>query len=236
MKILMVAGEASGDSHGANLINELRQIYADADIYGIGGTKMIQQGLRPYYTIDSLQVHGLIEVIRHLPRLYQILWNLRDSMDEEKPDVVILVDYPGFNLKLAAYAKKRNIPVVLFSSPQVWAWRRKRIYKIAKVVDKLIVLFPFEEAIYKEIGVDVSFVGHPQADKTVIDDRYLLEFRNQYHFEGETPLVTLAPGSRPSEVSRHLPVIIQALPLIKEKIPNVQFILPIADTLDFPMG
>lgn len=232
MKILMVAGEASGDTHGEALVSGLKEIYPDVDIYGIGGKKMISRGLRPYYTIESLQVHGLVEVFRHLPRLYQILWNLRDSLDVEKPDAVVLIDYPGFNLKLAAYAKKRNIPVILFSSPQVWAWRKKRIFKIAKVVDKIIVLFPFEEKIYREVGVNVSFIGHPLADK-MISPEALQTFKKEQRLESDKQIITIAPGSRPSEITRHLPVILEALPLIQRQIDNARFILPIADTLDF---
>ena len=123
MKILMVAGESSGDSHGAALIGELKDLFPQLTVYGIGGPLMLQAGLHAYYTLDSLRVHGFIELIPHLPRLYKILWHLRDSLHEEHPDMAIFVDYPGFNLKLAAHVKRQNIPVVWFSSPQVRARR-----------------------------------------------------------------------------------------------------------------
>jgi len=144
----MVAGEASGDQHGAELIRFLRASVSNLEIYGIGGQRMLAQGLRPYYMLDSLQVHGLVEVLRHLPRLYQILWNLADSIREEKPDALLLVDYPGFNLKLAKKAKSMGIPVMMYNSPQVWAWRKGRLKQIIQCIDKLVVLFPFELELY----------------------------------------------------------------------------------------
>mgnify|MGYP003315373447 FL=1 len=168
MKLMMVAGEVSGDVHGEGLIRSLRQNHADADLFGIGGKKMLREGFRPYFMLDTLQAHGLVELAGHLPRLYKTLWRMRDALEEESPDALVLIDYPGFNLKLAAYASEKGIPVIFFNSPQIWAWRKGRLDTIKRVVDKMIVLFPFEEKIYQQAGVDVSWVGHPLLDLSLI--------------------------------------------------------------------
>ncbi|MGK5094093.1 lipid-A-disaccharide synthase [Deltaproteobacteria bacterium TL4] len=231
MKLLIVAGEASGDTHGASLIQGLKQHHPDMDIYGIGGPKMLRAGLRPYYTLEVLQVNGFIEVLRHLPRLYRVFYRLCASMDQEKPDAVLLVDYPGFNLKLAIRAKRRDIPVIFFNSPQIWAWRKKRLQTIVRVVDLMIVLLPFEEAIYQEAGVNVRFVGHPLLDEQVSESR-LQQFKKDFQLEHASPIITIAPGSRPSEIERHLPVVMQTLSLLGQKYQNAKFLVPVAETLN----
>ena len=165
MKIMIVAGEVSGDLHGAGLIQSLNRENEKNDFFGIGGAKMMRENFRPYFSVDDLQSHGLIELIRHLPRLYKILIKMCTIMKNEKPSILILIDYPGFNLKLAACAKKMGIKVIFFNSPQIWAWRKRRINTIKRVVDKMIVLYPFEEKIYKEAQIDVSYVGHPLIDQ-----------------------------------------------------------------------
>ncbi len=231
MKILMVAGESSGDTHGAALMHELQQLFSKPVFYGIGGPLMLKKGMKAYYTLDSLRVHGLVELLPHLPRLYRILWHLRDSLAIEKPDLAILVDYPGFNLKLAAYIKNHNIPIIWYCSPQVWAWRKGRIYKIAKFVDKIIVLFPFEEQIYRNIGMNVSFLGHPRIEDTVSSEQ-IDHFKQKYHLETAQLIITLAIGSRPSEVKFHLPIVLKVLNLLEDQGIKANYILPVADSLD----
>src|SRR5579863_3960772 len=142
MKLMMVAGELSGDTHGGALLEGIRARLPELDAFGIGGTRMQAAGLRPIHDLSELQVHGLLEIVVHLPRLYRILWHLEAQLDTQRPDAVLLIDYPGFNLKLAAAAKKRGIPVLFYSSPQIWAWRGGRLKTIARVIDKIIVLFP----------------------------------------------------------------------------------------------
>ncbi len=232
MKILMVAGESSGDVHGAALLQGLQKAFPDLVVYGIGGPRMLELGLRPVYTLDDMQVNGLVEVVRHLPRLYKILWTLRDSLISERPDAALLVDYPGFNLKLAAYVKAQGIPVLFFNSPQVWAWRSGRIHKIAQVVDKLIVQFPFEQQIYEKAGVNASFEGHPLVGEG-LDQTAVQAFKQAYHLKDEYPIVALLPGSRPSEIARHLDTMLESLPLINQQVGSVQYIMPVADSLNF---
>ena len=226
----MVAGEASGDQHGAELIRFIRPSVSNLEIYGVGGERMLAQGLRPYYMLDSLQVHGLVEVLRHLPRLYQILWNLVDSIREEKPHALLLVDYPGFNLKLAKKAKSMGIPVMMFNSPQVWAWRKGRLNQICDCIDKLVVLFPFELELYENTNVEANFWGNPLVKKRQSEET-VLRFRETILTASENKVVTLAPGSRPSEMYQHLPIILEAVK--REEFQNIDFVLPLADGLDF---
>ena len=227
---MLVAGEASGDTHGAALIAGLQAHHPAADLFGVGGPKMFQAGLRLYATLDDFQVHGLVEVMRHLPRLYGLLSTFKEALEQERPDALVCIDYPGFNLKLAAHAQTLGIPVVFFNSPQIWAWRKRRLQTIRKVVDHMLVLFPFEEAIYQEAGVGVTWVGHPLVDETeaAADGSRL---RTELGL-ADSPVLTVAPGSRPSELSRHLPVLQETLPLLRERVPGLQVLLPIADTLD----
>jgi len=227
----MIAGEVSGDVHGAGLIRCLRQNNDNIDFFGIGGLKMLRENFRPYYMLDTLQTHGLVEVVRHLPRLYQTLWRMRDALEEEHPDVLILIDYPGFNLKLAAYAKAKGIPVIFFNSPQIWAWRKGRLNTIKRVVDKMIVLFPFEEEIYQQAGVDVSWVGHPLLDQ-ISNEIDNTSFLKQYGLQNGLPLLAIAPGSRPSEMRRHLPTLLESLPHIQEQVGELNCIMPVAESLE----
>ena len=232
MKLMMVAGEVSGDVHGEGLIRSLRQNHADADLFGIGGKKMLREGFRPYFMLDTMQAHGFVELAGHLPRLYKTLWRMRDALEEESPDALVLIDYPGFNLKLAAYASEKGIPVIFFNSPQIWAWRKGRLDTIKRVVDKMIVLFPFEEKIYQQAGVDVSWVGHPLLDE-IGQESDSAALRENCGLQANLPLLAIAPGSRPSEMRKHLPTMLEALPEIEKKIGEFQCILPVAESLDF---
>ena len=232
MKLMMVAGEVSGDVHGEGLIRSLRQNHADADLFAIGGKKMLREGFRPYFMLDTMQAHGLVELAGHLPRLYKTLWRMRNALEEESPDALVLIDYPGFNLKLAAYASEKGIPVIFFNSPQIWAWRKGRLDTIKRVVDKMIVLFPFEEKIYQQAGVDVSWVGHPLLDE-IGQESDSAALRENCGLRADLPLLAIAPASRPSEMRKHLPTMLEALPEIEKKIGEFQCILPVAESLDF---
>ncbi len=231
MKIMIVAGEVSGDLHGAGLIQSLNRENEKNDFFGIGGAKMMRENFRPYFSVDDLQSHGLIELIRHLPRLYKILIKMCTIMKNEKPSILILIDYPGFNLKLAACAKKMGIKVIFFNSPQIWAWRKRRINTIKRVVDKMIVLYPFEEKIYKEAQIDVSYVGHPLIDQK-LSKKELSFFLKQFKIKSNKKIFVIAPGSRPSELRRHLPTILNAIPYIIKEVGDIKFVLPLAQSLN----
>ena len=228
MKLLVVAGEASGDQHGGALVAQLRRQLPDLELYGIGGMHLLQQGLRPYYMLDALQVHGLVEVVRHLPRLYQILWHLVDSIEQEKPDALLLVDYPGFNLKLAERAHKQGVPVLFYNSPQVWAWRKGRLKKVIAYVDKLVVLFPFELELYQGTRVEADFWGHPLLEQNLLEWDPT-QFLQEHHLPLDGLKITLAPGSRPSELKQHLPILLE---MVRQwRGPEAIFLLPLAPGL-----
>jgi lipid-A-disaccharide synthase len=230
MKILAVAGELSGDAHGGPLLRELSARLPGLQAWGIGGPGMVQAGLHALRPFSDLQVHGLAEVVRHLPRLYAILHELEAWMDRERPDGVLLIDYPGFNLKVAAAAKARGIPVGWYSSPQIWAWRGGRLRTIARVVDKIIVLFPFEVKIYRDAGLDAEFLGHPlvglEAPASEVE-----RLRARLDLRPGRPIIGVMPGSRPSELRRNLPPVLAGIRRIVDSGYEAQWVLPAAPSL-----
>ena len=231
-QIMIVAGEASGDLHGGNLVQAIHRIDPEIRFYGVGGRKLRVAGVELTADAAEMAVVGLTEVVSKLGFILKVMSQLKASLKKDRPDLLILIDYPDFNLPLARAAKKYGVKVFYYISPQVWAWRRGRIGKIKKIVDRMAVILPFEADLYKEAGVDATFVGHPLLD--VVRTKYprkdaLVRFDLA---EGVTT-VGILPGSRQSEVTRLLPVMLRAAEIIKEKIKPVQFVLPLADTLDF---
>lgn len=228
--ILIVAGEASGDLHGSNLIKALKKIDPALTFYGIGGERMKSLGFNAIEDSRELAVVGISEVIFKLVRLYAAFNKLKKALDEKRPDVVVLIDFPDFNLHFAGEAKKRGIPIVYYISPQVWAWRKGRVKKIARLVDKMLVIFPFEVDIYKKAGVDVEYVGHP------LTATVSCQLSKNDALAGlgiaQYPTVALLPGSRRHEIARLLPVMLEAAAMIKKEIKDVQFILPAAETIE----
>ncbi|MFC1592424.1 lipid-A-disaccharide synthase [Candidatus Omnitrophota bacterium] len=216
-KILIVAGEASSDLHAANLIKEIKSLLPTAEFYGLGGEKMQQQGVKLYANIVGLAVVGFIEVLSNIKKFKAIFKNLLREVDKLNPDIAVLIDYPGFNLRLAKQLKKRGIPVIYYISPQIWAWGKNRIHLIKKLVTRMIVLFKFEEKIYKNAGIPVSFIGHPFLDIAKPDSRIDTT-------PGKTTFALL-PGSRNLEVRILLPLMLETAGLILKKIPRSQFII-----------
>lgn len=228
--ILIIAGEASGDLHGSNLIKALKEIDPALKFYGVGGEKMKGVGLSAIEESKNLAVVGISEVILKLGRLYAAFNKLKNTLDENRPDVIVLIDFPDFNLYFAKEAYKRGIPVIYYIGPQVWAWRRGRVKKIARLVDKMLVVFPFELDIYKKAGMDVDYVGHPLAG--IVSCRLSKEDALSGLNMGHGPVLALLPGSRRHEVERLLPVMLEAAVIIKREIKDIQFILPLADTIE----
>jgi len=230
-RALIVTGEDSGDLHGANLIKACRRVDSQLSFYGIGGTCMAAAGCRIIFPSTELAVVGAVEVIAHLPsvfRAYQIV--KRELNSNSPPDLLILIDFPEFNLLLASLAKKSGIPVLYYVSPQVWAWRRYRVKKIARVVDCLAVILPFEKDFYRAHGVRVEYVGNPLVD----DFRREMtreEFFRCQGFDIEKPLVGLFVGSRRNELRYMLETILEAAALVLAKHPDTQFVLPVAPSL-----
>jgi lipid-A-disaccharide synthase len=215
--ILIVAGEASSDLHAANLIKEIKALMPEWEFFGLGGTKMEEQKVRLYANIVDLAVVGFVEVLKNLKKFKAIFNQLLREVDRLNPSMAILIDYPGFNLRLAVELKKRNIPIVYYISPQVWAWGRNRINLIKKIIKKMIVIFKFEEELYRKAGVPVSFVGHPFLDIIKADSRINLPT--------EKTTIALLPGSRELEIRRLLPLMLESAKIIYEKIPMSQFII-----------
>lgn len=223
-KILVITGEVSGDLHAGKLIKELKAFLPEIKVFGIGGDNLKAEGVEIIYDIKELAVIGFLEVIPKFFKIRQALQCVYKKIIEEKPDICLLVDYPGFNLRIAKLAKKQNIKVVYYILPQIWAWGKRRIKTIEKYVDKGIAILPFESEIYKKL--EVKFFGHPLID-TLQD--YISGTKPQGN---KTCLpvgkVAVLPGSRKGEILRHLPVMLECI----KKLPEFSFALPVASGID----
>jgi len=229
-KIMIMAGEASGDLHGANLARELKKADPHLALYGVGSRHMREAGVELLADASLISVVGLVEVIRHVGVIYGVLSTLKRFLKDERPDLLILIDFPDFNIMLGKAARKLGIPVLYYISPQVWAWRRGRVRTIARLVKAMIVVFPFEVPLYQHAGVDVRFVGHPLTD--VVGSALSREQAcAAFSLDPARRTVALLPGSRRSEVASLLPDMLEAAKLLSERFPDLQFVLPVAQTL-----
>ncbi len=226
-KILLVAGEVSGDLHGSHLVEALQHIEPEIQFFGVGGEGLERRGMKLLYPAHTLSVVGITEVFAKLRTILKALRGLKGALESEKPDLIILIDFPEFNLRLAKIAHRRGIPVVYYISPQIWAWRPQRIKLIARVVKKMIVLFPFEVPLYETAGVDVEWVGHPLLDivkPTLPKEKAFREFG----LDPKRRTVGLLPGSRIHEIERLLPPLLASAHLLQKEIPDLQFVIPLA--------
>ena len=221
MKLLIVAGEPSGDIHAANLIVALQKQSPGIELIGMGGQAMREAGANILFDITDTDIVGFTEAISHLKRLKKLFQSLLSLIDREKPDGAILIDYPGFNLRLGTRAKKKGIKVIYYISPQVWAWGKRRIKEIASSVDKMIVVLPFEEEFYSHEKIKVEFVGHPILD---IIETFPSE-------EVVSEKVAILPGSRQQEVKRHLPLMLDAASLMRKERPRLFFVVLLAPSI-----
>src|SRR5438046_585679 len=227
----MVAGEPSGDMYGAEVARSLFRKFPGCQIYGLGGERMRQAGVRLEGDIRKTAVVGPFEVIGHLGSLYRVFRHLSERVESEPPTAAILIDFPDFNLRLAKRVKQTGAPVFYYISPQVWAWREGRVKQIKQLVDKMLVIFPFEEELYRKAGIEVEFVGHPLMDM-VRTTKSKEEFCDDHRLDPKKPIVTLLPGSRSKEVRFILPILCKAAELIAAANSDAQFVLPIAPGLD----
>lgn len=226
MDIGLVAGEASGDLLGAHFIRALRQQYPDLRAAGIAGPRLVEAGVEAIYPSDKLAVNGYVEVLRHLPELLRIRSRIGDYFIGQRPRVFVGIDAPDFNFVLEHRLKAAGIPTVHFVSPTIWAWRPQRIHKIRQAVSHMLAVFPFEEAIYREAGIPVSYVGHPLADVIPLEPdtaaaRAALKLK-------AGPVFALLPGSRLSELKQHTRLMLEAARLIARRHPDAHFVLPAA--------
>ena len=229
-RILISAGEASGDIHAAAVTAAIKKIDSSAEVFGMGGDALRNAGGEVLFDIKDHGVMGFIEVLKKLPDLFKLRDDFEKVMDERKPDCLITVDYPGFNMKLAKLAHDKGIPVVSYIAPSAWAWHKSRAKKVAKIVDKVACIFPFEYDVYKEAGAPVEFVGHPLVDivKPKMSQEEAMAFAGK---EEGKKLILLMPGSRLMEIEKMLPTLLEAAKLIKKQLPEVSFVMPRAGTI-----
>ncbi|ADJ28281.1 lipid-A-disaccharide synthase [Nitrosococcus watsonii] len=229
--VAIVAGEASGDQHAAHLIRGVRKIAPDVRFCGIAGPQMRAAGVEPLFDSSRLAVVGLVEVLSHFKEIYGAMGKMRHFLEKKHPDLLILVDYPEFNLRLAKRAKALGIKVLYYISPQVWAWRQYRVHQIGQVVDMMAVVLPFEVPFYEQAGVPVNFVGNP-LEHEVKSQLNRSEAIAEFGFNPRCKTLGLLPGSRHSEIKRLLPVLLEAAARIYSEEPDVQYLLPLAATLN----
>ena len=227
---MVVVGEASGDAHAARVITALKQRAPKIKVSGIGGEKLRAAGMEINIDFSELAVMGLVEVLKRYRHLKNVFNQMVERLKTHRPDLLVLVDYPGFNLKLAKEAKKLGIPVAYYISPKVWAWRKGRVKTIQRVVDKMLVLFPFEVPLYEQAGVAVNCVGHPLVD-AVKRTLTTAQAKESLGIEKDNKVIGLFPGSRRSEVEMLLPIMIQAAERIKQQQPDIQVVMPLAPGL-----
>lgn len=230
LKICFSAGESSGDSHAANLYLELKKEFPKLNAIGMGGAKMSQAGISLCYDSSQIAVIGAVEVIKHYFEIRRALKIMQNLLLNERPDLLICVDYKEFNYQLAKFAKQNGIKVLFYVSPQVWAWRKNRVKKYGAVIDMMAVIFPFETAYYEAENVPVRYVGHPSVDKVIPKLTKFQAIKN-FNLNPNTPIIGLVAGSRENEIKRLLPVMLEAAHKLKLDFPTAQFILPQADSL-----
>jgi len=229
-RLMISAGEASGDMHAANFVKALHTIDTSIEVYGMGGEQLRDAGADILIDCSDIAVVGLVEVIANYPKIIRALNTLKESLRNNPPDLLILVDYQEFNTKLAETAKSLGIKVLFYIGPQVWAWRQHRVHKIGERIDMMAVILPFEEKFYADANVPVRFVGNPLVDEAK-PDRDKQSCLDDYQLNNNKPIVGLFPGSRRSEIKRVLPVQLEAAEKLLENKPDLQFVLPVASTL-----
>ena len=238
--VFISAGEASGEHYGALLIQSLKRQFAargqTAAFFGMGGDRMAEEGLERLVRSEDVAVMGITEVVRHLPRIYREFRKLKQAARSRRPDVAILIDFPDIHFKLAREFHRLGIPVIFFVSPQLWAWKKRRIRLVQRYVTRMLVIFPFEQSYYRERSVAAEFVGHPLADLP-LPSISRMEFAAENGLDPDATWIGLLPGSRPREIQYNLPEMIRAAVLLCHTVhleqghPEPQFIVPLAPTL-----
>ncbi|HPG67126.1 MAG TPA: lipid-A-disaccharide synthase [Candidatus Hydrogenedentes bacterium] len=223
MRVFLIAGESSGDLHGANVIRALRAACPEIVCEGLGGQRMAEAGMALRYDLAREAVMGFTEVVRAFPGIRRLFLDTVRHISACRPDVVVLIDYPGFNIRMGEKVKELGIPVVYYISPQVWAWKQKRIHTIARFVSRMLVILPFEEELYRQIGVPCAYVGHPLLD-------HIASRRANDDTDGRL-VIGLLPGSREQEIRRLMPTMIETAEGIRQRYPDARFLTPCVDTV-----
>lgn len=228
MKFFIIAGEASGDVHGANLAKELLKLYPEASFYGTGDVNLKALGQKQYFTDRDMAIIGFVEVFKKLPFIFKMFSTIEKAIVEEKPDAVILIDYPGFNLRLAKKLKKYNIPVIYFVAPQFWVWHYSRIFTLKNYCDMVISIFPFEMPYFEKEGVNAYYVGNPIIDNFKFRFENKEEFLKETSFKGDRKIIGILPGSRKKEINLLMPAFMDAA----LEYDNIDFVISKADNID----
>ncbi len=229
-KVLFVAGEASGDLHAAGVAAALRRIRPELSLVAVGGPRLAEQGVEMIHRDDQLGVMGFLEVVKHIPRHFRLLHSLERMLERGEIALLVLIDYPGFNMKVAAAAKRAGVPVLYYVTPQVWAWGAGRIPKLAHYVTKAAVILPFEEKLLRGYGIDATFVGHPLLDRAR-DMPTKQEARETLSLPARAPVLALFPGSRQQEIDRHIDNFVATAKELQQRIPNLEVIVSVAATV-----
>jgi len=231
--LMIVAGEASGDKHGAKLVSALRALRPRMrfEFFGAGGDEMRQAGVETLVDAREVAIMGALEVARALPKFLRVFRRLSDAANERRPRLVVLIDWPEFNLRLARRLKRDGHRVVYYISPQIWAWRSYRIHAVKRHVERMLVILPFEKDYYERNDVEVDYVGHPLLDSVSVTTTRE-EFRTRHSLDTSNPVIAMLPGSRHSEIRHILPPMVEAAKLLNRWRPHFQFILPLARTFE----
>lgn len=227
MKVMMVAGDPSGDINGAALAKVLRERHPGIRMWGMGGSRMREAGVRLLFNLSALSSVGVVEALRNYPVLKRLLVRLGEILDSHRPDVLVLIDFPGFNLKLAELAKAKGVPVVFYFSPSAWAWGKGRAQQVAKLAARVCTVLPQEDEVYREAGAQVTYVGHPLLDLVKVTESPEA-FRQRWNLQDAHPLVALLPGSREQEIRYLLPLMLRAARSLKRELPKARFAVAVA--------
>lgn len=228
--IVLVTGELSGEIHATELVRSIKRSAA-VELSGIGGQRLRDEGMNTICDYRNISLTGLSEIFSKLRHIKDAYRGLKKHLEQTRPSLLILVDFPGFNLKIARFAKKLGIPTVYFIPPQIWAWRKKRALMIKQCVDKVICVLPFEKQLYEEYGIDASYVGHPFVSTARPSNTKEAFFKKTGIGKGCT-VITIMPGSRENEIARHMPVLLKAIEKIKRQVGRLAVLLPLADNID----
>ena len=231
MKIFLSAGEASGDVHGASLARELKKFSPEVELLGLGGDEMAANGVRLVRNYKDYNVMGVAEVIKNLPRIFKLLNDLTEIIRAEKPDLLVLIDYPDFNWRLAKRAKKLGVKILSYIPPSAWAWRKGRAKTCAEIADEFIAIFPFELPVYQKAGAKISFLGNPLVD-TVRAEFSIEESRKFFQVTEQDRIILLMPGSRRQEIKLLLPEMLKAAEILATQNKAIKFFLPLASGVD----
>lgn len=234
-KVLIVAAEASSSLYAQRLLEDWKKRGLKVEAFGIGSKKMESLGFKCLGYAEDLAVVGLVEVLKHFGKIYNVFYSLVNAAQTQKPDLILLLDYPDFNFRFAKKIKKLNIPIYYYISPQIWAWRQSRVHFIKKYINKMLVLFPFEVDFYKKFGVDVEFVGHPLLDELrpeLFEKSHISQLRAKFGISQEQKVLGLMPGSRNSELTHHLQTQLDTAAELYKQVPHLKVLLLVAPNLN----